>query len=269
MRRVRRLEAVPAAMEVYLDAHPEEVAAPAGEAREVWDRFRDDAAYKEVLAALVQAQQGLCLYCEQRLVDGAGRLIHQDYQIEHVAPKASGDGRTLDAFNLALACGGGTYSHHKEAARRAAGRDNESCGQRKGDDELFPCCDPRFFPESLRVVMVDLQGRLSPDEEACQDAGIDAELLREAIQVRLNLNCERLRLARKKTSDHVRSWLVQLLGEIVNGSHLSDAQRQEMVSLLIAGRLQADGGGHLRAFWTTERCALAPASDAWCALSGA
>ena len=54
---------------------------------------------------------------EQRLVDGAGALISNDYQVEHVEPKSGALGRVLDWRNLALACGGGTYRHHQDPSR--------------------------------------------------------------------------------------------------------------------------------------------------------
>jgi hypothetical protein len=79
----------------------------------------------------------------------------------------------------------------------------------------------------------------------------------------LNLDCERLRKTRQDRSDNLNSALVALLSELLGDSHLDPAQRQQMLGLFIAGRLQPDRFGSLRAWWTTERSALGPDAERW------
>lgn len=261
---VARLGSEPVALGAYRAEHPEDDAAPGDEAGAVWTRFKDDPAYKAVLLALTEAQQGLCMYCEQRLVDRDGARVFGDYQIEHVRPKSGGAGRTLDWTNVALACGGGTYPHHSDGSRRGTGRHNESCGQRKGSAELVRGCDPRAFVGVARLVNVDLLGVLTADPVACQAAGVSGDALEASITM-LNLNCERLRMTRQSVMDEVRSWQLAIMLEgILPDSHLSPDQRRELLDLVIASRLQPDEHRMLRAFWTAERCALSPGADAWC-----
>lgn len=264
MKAVRRLAAEPVGLASYRVANSGEDVAPPDQAKAVWDRFRDEPAYSELLRALVDVQQGLCIYCEQRLVSGEGELVSLDYQVEHVEPKAGAPGRALDWRNLAAACGGGCYPHHRDPSRCGTGRANQSCGQRKGDGNLGPGCDPRTFPPMIRLADVgELDGRLTANPDACDALGLDPLDLAETIEQVLNLNCERLRKARQDVGDNVRSWFVPLLTELLDGTHLTTEQQGHMLGLWVAGRLQPDAGGYLHAFWTTERCALGDPADAW------
>src|SRR6266545_4047285 len=108
MKHVRALTAEPPLLAKYRAAYPDEEKRPTSEATAAWDQFKSDQpAWAELLATLVKAQQGLCIYCEQRIVDGAGKLVANDYQVEHVRAKSGALGRVLEWRNLALACGGG------------------------------------------------------------------------------------------------------------------------------------------------------------------
>jgi uncharacterized protein (TIGR02646 family) len=264
MKPVRRLAAEPQALAAYREANPADDAAPAGESAEVWERFRSGPAYQVVLNSLREAQQGLCIYCEQRVVDGAGVPVALDHQIEHVQPKSGAARTVLDWRNLALACCGGTFHQFKDNSRGLPGKGNESCGQHKGRDELRPNCDPRDFPKGAAPVEVSsLDGRLIPNVAVCNHHGLPQANLDVTINDILNLNCERLRFARQKVYDNIRTWLVPLVSELLNGAHLSAAQQEQLYALLVADRLQPDAGGHLRAFWTTERCALGDRAGTW------
>lgn len=236
---------------------------PPSEAGSTWDRFRDAPAFREVREKLVAAQGGLCIYCEQRLTNEGGQLLPNDQQLEHVLPKSGGVGRTLDWKNLALCCSGGTYPHHEDATRRYAGNAGVSCGQSKDDRELGSGCDPRGFPCLPRLVEVGLDGTLSPIAASCASVGIDSAELDRTINVTLNLNCERLKVARRKVADNIRAWIVGLAAELLRNSTLTTEQRAAFMTLVVAGRLQPDAHAHLRAFWTTERQYLEPWSETW------
>lgn len=175
MKPVRRLAAEPPTLAAYRAANPADDMAPADQASQVWRRFRDDPACAAVLDALREAQQGLCIYCEQRVVDGNGALVRLDHQIEHMEPKSGAAGRVLDWRNLALACCGGSFQAHKEPSRGTSGKGNESCGQHKGEAAMRPHCDPRDFPPGARLVDVGLDGTLAPDLGACNQHGLPWE----------------------------------------------------------------------------------------------
>jgi hypothetical protein len=179
--------------------------------------------------------------------------------------KSGGVGRTLDWRNLALCCAGGTYPHHEDATRRYANDAGVSCGQRKDDGELGPGCDPRGFPCLPRLVGVGLDGTLSPIAASCASVGIDYTVLDTTINATLNLNCERLKVARKKVADNIRAWIVGLTMELLRNFALTTAQGATFWTLVAAGRLQPDSRAHLRAFWTTERQYLEPWSETWIA----
>jgi uncharacterized protein (TIGR02646 family) len=234
----------------------------------VWNRFRDDTAYKALRDLLLAQQRGLCGYCEQRLTSQTGVLHAMDWQIEHVLPKSGGPGRALDWTNLILCCGGGTYRHHSEASRYSAGKANVSCGQFKGDRPLPPGCDPRDFPCAPRLVSIGLDGELSAHEAGCLTAGVSATELNRVINDVLNLNCARLKFARQKVVDNLLNWELSVLSQQLQSGHLTAAQALEFRQLFVAMRLQTDGYGHLRAFWTVERQYLEPLSSEWIAQRG-
>lgn len=271
MKHVRALNGEPSLLAQYRTTYPTEDPRPASEAAATWDGFKtDQAAYKELLAKLAEAQQGLCIYCEQRLVDATRPVDEQgnvvfvtnDYQVEHVQAKSGAVGRVLDWRNLALACGGGTYRHHSDSSRVYTNSLSTSCGQTKGDSDLPQGCDPRAFPLTDALVEVGIDGSLSVNTQNCAAAGVATTDVEAAISL-LNLDCERLRKTRQDRRDNVNKWVVPLLAELLVAAHLVPAQRHQMLSLLIAGRLQPDAWGHLRAWWSTERCALGPDAETW------
>ena len=271
MKRVQALAAEPPRLAQYRASYPAEEQRPAGEARATWDGFKTDGpAYQELLARLAERQQGLCIYCEQRLVDANNPVGHSgkvvfvsnDYQVEHVQAKSGSVGRVLDWRNLALACGGGAYRHHSDLSRVYSTALNTSCGQSKGDKDLPAGCDPRTFPLTNALVEVGIDGTLLVNAHNCAAAGIATKDVENAITL-LNLDCERLRKTRQDRRDNVNKWIVPLLAELLVAAHLQPAQRQQMLDLLIAGRLQPDASGYLRASWSTERSALGPDAETW------
>lgn len=265
MRKVPRLLASPPKIATYVANEPADAIATGKAAGPAWDRFRDDDAYKELRDALVARQQGLCVYCEQRLTRSDGTLEEMDQQVEHVLAKSKAAGRVLDWSNLALCCGGGTWKHHTDPSRYAVASKkgaNESCGQRKDDDELPHGLDPRAVATHERFVTVDLEGVMLADRAACPRVGLDPDEVNEVIEF-LNLNCERLRLARQQVRKDTTEWYVPLLRELLDGTHLDPGQQAQMMELMVAGRLQPDAYGHLRAWWTTIREALGAPADRW------
>ncbi|WP_437915103.1 retron system putative HNH endonuclease [Sorangium sp. So ce302] len=262
MKHVRALAAEPPLLAKYRSDYPDEAQRPNSEATDTWEGFKTDrAAYAELLTKLAEAQQGLCIYCEQRLVDADGKLVPNDYQVEHVLPKSGAVGRALDWTNLALGCAGGTYKHHKDSSRQYTSAANTSCGQTKGDADLPPGCDPRRVPLLDPLVEVGMDGKLSVNTTNCATAGVSPNDVADAITL-LNLDCERLRKARQDIGDQVRSWFVFMLEELLS-SQLTPAQQQQQVDLLIARRLQPNGAGSLPRFWSAERHALGAPAETW------
>lgn len=270
MKHVRALAAEPPLLAQYRTKYPAEEQRPANEATASWEGFKtDQPAYKELLAKLAEAQQGLCIYCEQRLVDAARPVdengnvvfVSNDYQVEHVRSKSGAVGRVLDWHNLALGCGGGTYLHHSDSSRVYTNALNTSCGQTKGDEDLPAGCDPRTFPLTDALVEVGIDGRLSVNAQHCAAAGIAQTNVENTITL-LNLDCERLRKARQDVGDNTRSWFVFMLEELLS-PQLTLAQRGQFIDLLVARRLQPDAQQALPRFWTTERSAIGAPAEAW------
>ncbi len=266
MKKVPALLQSPPLLAQYLPTHPGDAQATGKAAGEAWSRFTNDAAYRELRDVLVERQQGLCLYCEQRLTTKDGALHQLDQQVEHVLPKSKAPGRVLDWRNLALCCGGGTFAHHTDPSRYARsvrrGASNVSCGQHKADDDLPGGLDPRRWAGQPRVVTVDLEGFMAADGAACAQLGVVEDELNALIDF-LNLNCERLRLARQEARADVAAWYCLLIDEMLNGTHLSLTQQEAFLSLAVAGRLQPDRHGHLRAWWSTLREALGAPAERW------
>ncbi|MEZ4434104.1 MAG: hypothetical protein R3F65_16995 [bacterium] len=265
MKRVPRPAGETPGLADYRRDHPDEVAAPVTEGAAIWERFRDSdggARYRALLDALTACQQGLCGYCEQRLTHPAkhpraGERRHGDYQVEHVEPKSAVVGAALDEANLMLACGGGTCMNRRDASRDRASarrRANESCGQHKGNGSLPAGCDPRMFGWDRPVVRISSDGRINADEAACRMSGIDPAMLDHAIDDVLNLNCERLRVARQEIVDHIVGEVMPSVELLVDASpELSASERQAILTLIIGSHLRPDGHGHLKAFWSTWR----------------
>ncbi len=265
MKHVRALSAEPPLLAQYRADYPSEVARPATQASATWEGFKAEvAAYQELLGQLVERQQGLCIYCEQRLVDANGTLVPLDYQVEHVQAKSQGAGRVLAWGNLALACGGGTYRHHADTSRKYAGSDNTSCGQTKDDRDLPTGCDPRGYPVVAALIQVSNAGELTVNEKHCLTAGRQPDRVADAVTL-LNLKCERLRKARQDSRDNVNTWFVDLLAKLDQATHLDASQRAQLLDEFVAIRLQPDASGFLCPWWSSERSALEAAAEPWLA----
>ena len=213
-----------------------------------WDGFREhnaSASYNELIEKLIDVQHGLCGYCEINLTE-------LDRQIEHVIPRGGpqqGASKEVNVTNMIACCKGGTSSVFAPSEKSSDEdrylepvKNNMSCGQAKSDCNDTNFLDPRKLPAlpSLTKVLVD--GRVEVDEGACGLAGIPAARVTRTIDI-LNLNAERLRLAREAR----RNDLVELSGQV---DDLGDPSKMDD---WIRSVLTPDENGRLEPFFTTTR----------------
>ena len=238
MKIIRRLKEPTPGLVTYLDCVGDDVD---------WDEFRSHGSgmsYRELRAALTDNQRGLCAYCEMTI---RGRR----HQIEHVIPRNTlrhGHAKALDIANMLACCMGGTVSDFGLEEDGEAGedryrepvRDNMSCGQAKGDREEEAFIDPRTLPEAPSLAKVMENGRIEVDEEACRTAGFTPDHMARTIEI-LNLNAERLRLAREKR------W-----NDLVEVSE--DIDDPEKMDAWARAVLMPDEDGSLAPLFTTTRC---------------
>ncbi len=250
MKRVRPLLSEPALLAAYRANPAAGAQRPASAAAAVWTRFRKRApdAYRELVEELAVRQQGLCLYCEQRLVDADGALIPNRYQVEHVLPKSGAAGRVLDWTNLALACWG-----------TEASSEGKSCGATKLGTSLPHGCDPRVIPLTGALFGVGLDGKLLIHAGNCTASGVAPGDAEGAIRL-VNLDCERLRKPRQDAGDATREKVAELLRALIA---VDAAVAQQTFGEFAASRLSPDAAGYLLPFWSAERAALGTTSESW------
>ena len=213
--------------------------------------YREGAAYRELIADLIDLQRGLCAYCE---ID----LHELDRQVEHVAPRSSHPQAALQASNMVACCKGGSASLLKDEERfLKPTRRNLSCGQAKAgrDDPQF--LDPRQLPALPSLLAVRNDGRIEADGDACQSED-EAAKVEKTIEI-LGLNVERLRLARERRwKDLLEVWAPHFRSD--------EAMAQGARAALLPGQ-----DGRLIRFFTTRRSffvrhgehVLSPAVDGW------
>ena len=210
-----------------------------------WGGFRDhnkSASYKELIDKLTDFQRGLCGYCEINLTE-------LDRQIEHVIPQGDpqqGAAKAVDITNMIACCNGGTWSvfasskkFRDEKRHLKPIKENMSCGQAKADCNDADFLDPRKLPALPSLTRVLVDGQIAVNEDACKSKGIPAARVTRTIEI-LNLNAERLRLAREAR----RNDLVELSGQFDDPSKM-DAW--------IRSVLTPDKNGRLEPFFTTAR----------------
>lgn len=204
-----------------------------------WEEFRSHnsgASRDELMDALVQNQHGLCAYCEIAI---KGR--HR--QIEHVIPQSDdemGKAKALDIANMVACCIGGTES-------KASKRGGPSCGQAKGNQSDENFIDPRILPAQPSLTKVLRDGSITVNEEACKSEGISAARVRKTIEI-LNLNAERLRLARTKYWND----LVERSGQYDDPDKMKAWIRDVLIP---------DEDEQLTPFFTTNRSYFGPLSE--------
>ena len=219
-----------------------------------WSRFRSRkwrAERREFQDALARNQHGLCAYCEIDIYE-PGRLNRSRRQIEHVIPR-SADDRALDITNMVACCMGGTVRALDEEEDEGEGHfrepiaDNMSCGQAKGNRNDSAFVDPRTLPDLPSLTRVGDDGLIETDEGACESAGFPSERMSRTLKL-LNLNVERLRLARRKW----RNALVE---------QSRDIDDPDQMNVWIRSVLTPDADGRLLRFFTTSRGYFAPLSE--------
>ncbi len=211
-----------------------------------WNEFCSHdagASLRELRDALATNQHGLCAYCEIEIADPRR-------QVEHVIPRsdaAVGNQLALDVTNMVACCMGGTRAYESEDYFLAPIRDNMSCGQAKDDQQDDAFIDPRTLPPLPSLVRVSDNGLIEVDEEACQTAGVEPGHVARTIEI-LNLNAQRLRLARAKW----RSDLVEAV------QRAGDSNR---IVAWLRTVLTPDAEGRLPRFFTTTRCYFGPLGE--------
>ena len=217
-----------------------------------WDEFGAHNAgesLRELRATLARSQHHICAYCE---ID----IWKSRRQVEHVIPRSdegAGERMALDVSNMAACCMGGTVRVVGSGAGddgdyyRAPIRHNMSCGQAKNNryDDAF--IDPREIPAVPSLMSVHGDGLIEADERACQAAGLSAHAVTRTIDM-LNLNAERLRVARSK-------WRNALLEE---SRHV---ENEGSMSAWIRSLLTPNADGQLLRFFTTSRCFFGPMAE--------
>ena len=129
-------------------------------------------------------------------------------------------------------------------------KDNMSCGQAKGDHNEADFLDPRKLPALPSLTRVLVNGRVEVDEGACKSEGIPAARVTRTIEI-LNLNAERLRLAREAW----RNDLVERSGQI------ADPDDPSKIDVWIRTVLTPDENGRLEQFFTTTRSYFGPPAE--------
>ena len=206
-----------------------------------WEDFRSHnsgASYRELRDALTQNQHGLCAYCE---IEIKGRRR----QIEHVIPQSSDKTKALDIANMVASCMGGTVSVSDEDHYRMPLRHNMSCGPAKGNQNDENFIDPRILPVLPSLIRVIDNGLIEADKNACQLAGFLPDHVTRTIEI-LNLNAERLRLAREKRWNGLEEELKQIEEEL---GKIDD----QKINAWIRSELTPDEDDRLVSFFTTTR----------------
>jgi uncharacterized protein (TIGR02646 family) len=209
-----------------------------------WNDFKNDAqdAYKHLVEYIVAHQNGLCAYCE---ID----LTETDRMIEHFHPKsdsATSHNWGLDFQNLLATCKGGTNPHAEDTSRSLEPLSaNLSCDQPKGRKNLDEIIlHPRDIPLSPSVFTVGMTGEINPDSTHCEQTGVPIQKIKATID-ELNLNCNRLKDARRKVWDQL----------------LESERRGETTDDLMSDFLLPGTNRRLFGFFTTIRSYFAPEAD--------
>ena len=221
-----------------------------------WNGFRDynaSASYNELIEKLIDVQHGLCGYCEINLTE-------LDRQIEHIIPRRDpqqGASKEVDITNMIACCKGGTSPVFASSERSSDEdryfepvKDNMSCGQAKEDLNDADFLEPRKLPAlpSLTKVLVD--GRIEVDEKACESEDIPTTRVTRTIEI-LNLNAERLKLAREKQWNNLEE----------EADQIGDPDNSDIMEAWIRSVLMPDDAGQLVSFFTTTRSYFEPLAE--------
>lgn len=169
--------------------------------RKTFDTIRD---------RLAADQKGLCAYCEIS-------LDSQDRSVEHFIPCSQSSPEqnfALDWQNMLATCRGGLQDVQvpgENALRNSRPPDNfPCCGAAKAD--FVPdgqLLNPLKLPSTPIFRFSSLDGTVSPDKTACEQAGVAIEQAQFTID-KLNLNVQRLKDQRLIVIDEAISRLDEL-----------------------------------------------------------
>jgi uncharacterized protein (TIGR02646 family) len=178
-----------------------------------WEQFISEKrdCYKTLRKQLREDQSGLCAYCELC-------LIPENEQIAHFHPKsdtASPQNWALEWNNLWLACKGGSQrwmsgtEHHYLPPLP----ENLSCDERKRDHILDGLVlapnEVPLFPRIFRFEQQLDRIEIRPDEDLCEQAGVELEKVSRTIK-EFNLNCPRLSRARLESYRQIEQAIKKL-----------------------------------------------------------
>ena len=219
-----------------------------------WAEYKSDPTYNDLQKRLADHQGWCCAYCEMRL----SLRDPVDFGVEHYVPKGSTNTSAhnfhLDDLNLLACCLGGTR-HHLEPPRASddpSYGSNHSCDKIKlGQSPDGQMIDPRTLPQRP-VFHVRPDGQIVADARMCDALSVEFTLATRAITF-LNLDCQRLRRARKNVYRDVSGMLMEVLEQLIaQGVN----QPQEVLTQLRRSVLQPDGLGRDAEFETTRLACL-------------
>ncbi|MFZ6724318.1 retron system putative HNH endonuclease [Undibacterium sp. MH2W] len=161
-----------------------------------------------VKSAVPKKGGGLCIYCEQKLIDKF------DFQVEHFEPKKGDKNSTYTPSepnwaiywnNLLPACLGGTAPRSNmpilisdSESRVYTSKNNISCGQFKGEkkpkDGFIP---PEKISSTEVIFLYEVDGKMKFNQNAKNLRELNKAAVDKHIEL-LNLNCDRLKRARAK-----------------------------------------------------------------------
>ena len=124
---------------------------------------------------------------------------------------------------------------------------NRSCGEAKDDYTHGTFTDPRELPALPSLVRVLDDGAIEADVAACAAQEVPANRVTLTIKV-LNLNAERLRVARRRHWDALHEAWGESFGDLD-------------LMLLAARSELLPRDGQLRRFFTTSRCYFGPLAE--------
>lgn len=258
MKRIDK-EECPALLSEFIEEFPYVV----GKHAVLWNKLRDHPLYQcEVVDRLLFDQGHLCAYCENSIYRATGEEGLQDIGVEHFHPKSSAQDDhhwVTDWANLFAVCLGGSNPYVLEPNLRCGGvgvdgtrKAELTCDKRKGEDVLDDLIlKPTQIPTELNLFRVSRStGEISVHEPNCESLGVDPEKVSRTID-KLNLNANRLCLARKGILGNVSKKMVELRRSMT----VSEAARK-----ISNVRFKASGG-RLYPFYTACRAFLGRAAD--------
>ena len=208
-----------------------------------WSNFKSQAQRRnEVKDRLRHDQRGLCCYCENT-------FLPEDESVEHFISRTADHSLELDWTNLLLCCSGGERPLPEsiaDGAFRYEPGGTKTCGHAKlaSPAVIFNPLTIPAFPRLFRFRSES--GEIIPDEQNCQQSGIDPDLVAQTINL-LGLRANRLSRARLATMEA----LSQLLEEPATSDEPFSTPREARLAAE-----QVPPVGTLPGFFTTIRFIL-------------